>query len=60
MTYDEFCTREGRAQVKEWTAGGELRLGLNCVGGRETTEMVKCLGMGGYLGEYCAQGGSGV
>lgn len=50
MTYDEFLTREGRGLVKEWTKGGSLRLALNCVGGKETTQMVKCLDMSGFLG----------
>ncbi len=54
MTYDEFCTREARGQVKEWTAGGDLRLALNCVGGKESTEMVKCLGMSGFFGKQLA------
>ena len=51
MTYSEFLTREGRGQVKQWTAGAELKLALNCVGGKETTDMVKCLGMSSFLGK---------
>ena len=51
LTYEEFLSRETRQQVKEWTRDGDLRLALNCVGGKETTEMVKLLGMQGYLGE---------
>lgn len=60
LTYSEFLTREARGQVKEWTAGGELRLALNCVGGKETTEMVKCLGMSGFLGEFLQSGVIGL
>lgn len=37
--------------MKEWIRDGDLRLALNCVGGKETTEMVKLLGTQGYLGE---------
>lgn len=52
MTYDQFLEKSSRSQIKEWTKGGELRLALNCVGGKETTEMVKLLGQNAYLVTY--------
>jgi len=55
LTYEEFLSRDLniRSQIKEWVSkdGGELLLGLNCVGGKETTEMAKLLGIGGQLGK---------
>jgi hypothetical protein len=51
LTYDEFLKGETRAQIKEWTSDGEMRLALNCVGGKETSEMVKLLSMSAYLGK---------
>lgn len=53
LTYGEFLDRETRSKIKEWTKDGELRLALNCVGGKETSEMVKLLGLEGFLGESC-------
>ncbi|GAA5943728.1 enoyl-[acyl-carrier-protein] reductase [Sporobolomyces koalae] len=56
LTYEEFLSREvnARSKIKEWVAeqDGELLLGLNCVGGKETTEMAKLLGVGGQLVTY--------
>jgi len=52
LTYSEFLDRETRSKIKEWTKDGELRLALNCVGGKETSEMVKLLGLEGFLGEF--------
>lgn len=52
MTYDEFVSKEGRKKVKELVKGGSLRLALNCVGGKETTEMVKTLDLDGVLVTY--------
>jgi trans-2-enoyl-CoA reductase len=41
-------------KVKEWTAGGRepVKVGLNCVGGKPTAAMVKCLSEGGHLVTY--------
>lgn len=50
MTYSEFLKRETRAEIKTIIRDGELLLGLNCVGGKETTAMAKLLGAGGTLG----------
>lgn len=59
LTYDEFLSRDfnARQKIKEWIGtgkedGGDLLLGLNCVGGKETTEMAKLLGVGGQLGLF--------
>lgn len=53
LTYDEFLSRENntRTKIKEWIGrDGEMRLALNCVGGKETAEMAKLLAMDGKLG----------
>jgi trans-2-enoyl-CoA reductase len=50
LTYDEFFKKESRSTIKEWTSDGELRLALNCVGGKETGEMAKLLALDGFLG----------
>ncbi|GAA5897531.1 hypothetical protein JCM6882_003509 [Rhodosporidiobolus microsporus] len=55
LTYDEFLSRDTnvRKQVKEWVGkDGELKLALNCVGGKETAEMCKLLGVDGKLVTY--------
>lgn len=43
-----------RGLIKDWTQGKELKLALNCVGGQETTELVKTLSEGAYLVTYGA------
>ncbi|GAA5841334.1 hypothetical protein JCM5353_004152 [Sporobolomyces roseus] len=55
LTYDEFLSRENnsRSKIKEWVGkDGEMLLALNCVGGKETAEMAKLLGVGGQLVTY--------
>ncbi|CEQ39031.1 SPOSA6832_00513 [Sporobolomyces salmonicolor] len=55
LTYDEFLDRSNdiRSQIKQWVGkDGELLLALNCVGGKETAEMAKLLGVGGKLVTY--------
>lgn len=57
LTYDEFLSRENntRTKIKEWIGrDGEMRLALNCVGGKETAEMAKLLAMDGKLGGLSA------
>lgn len=57
LTYDEFLSRENntRTKIKEWIGrDGEMRLALNCVGGKETAEMAKLLSMDGKLGEFAS------
>ncbi|GAA5824135.1 hypothetical protein JCM11251_001536 [Rhodosporidiobolus azoricus] len=55
LTYDEFLSRDTnvRKQIKEWVGkDGELKLALNCVGGKETAEMCKALAVDGKLVTY--------
>ncbi|KAK4699896.1 hypothetical protein P7C70_g6359, partial [Phenoliferia sp. Uapishka_3] len=54
LSYSELLSdpKVARAQIKDWTSGGALRLALNCVGGKETTEMVKLLDLDGTLVTY--------
>ncbi|GEM07262.1 mitochondrial trans-2-enoyl-CoA reductase [Rhodotorula toruloides] len=55
LTYDEFLSRENntRSKIKEWIGkDGEMRLALNCVGGKETAEMCKLLSLDGKLVTY--------
>ncbi|GAA6062503.1 hypothetical protein JCM10212_006352 [Sporobolomyces blumeae] len=55
LTYDEFLSRDNdtRSKIKQWVGkDGELLLALNCVGGKETAEMAKMLGVGGQLVTY--------
>ncbi|PQE07402.1 putative enoyl-[acyl-carrier- ] reductase mitochondrial precursor protein [Rutstroemia sp. NJR-2017a WRK4] len=45
VTESELLAREFRDQVKEWTNGGRenVKLGLNCVGGKAATALIKQL-----------------
>lgn len=54
VTESELMDRGFSDQVKEWTNGGreKVRLGLNCVGGKPTSALVKCLSQGGHLVTY--------
>lgn len=54
VTEKELMSREFRDQVKEWTNGGRehIKVGLNCVGGKPTSAMIKQLGQGGHLVTY--------
>ncbi|KAF8202117.1 trans-2-enoyl-CoA reductase [Pholiota molesta] len=52
LTYDELADKSVREQIKEWTGGKPIRLGLNCVGGKDTTAMARLLGMDGHLVSY--------
>lgn len=52
LTYSEFLKRETRTEIKEWIRDGEMKLALNCVGGKETTEMAKLLSLDGFLGTF--------
>jgi len=40
--------------VKEWTGGKDIRLLLNCVGGKSTTRMLRLLGKDAHLVTYGA------
>ncbi|KAG9223786.1 hypothetical protein CCMSSC00406_0004873 [Pleurotus cornucopiae] len=54
LTYDELADKSLRGKVKEWTDGKGIRLGLNCVGGKDTTLMTQLLGQDGHLVTYGA------
>ncbi|KAM3066556.1 mitochondrial 2-enoyl thioester reductase [Clarireedia jacksonii] len=56
VTESELMAREFRDQVKEWTNGGRenIKLGLNCVGGKATTALIKQLSPGASLITYGA------
>ncbi|KAG9242678.1 hypothetical protein BJ878DRAFT_158074 [Calycina marina] len=54
VTESELMERDFPDQVKGWTSGGreKIKIGLNCVGGKPTGAMVKCLSAGGHLVTY--------
>ncbi|RKF54911.1 Enoyl- reductase, mitochondrial [Erysiphe neolycopersici] len=54
LTEKELMDRNIRDRIMELTDGGKenVKLGLNCVGGKATTALVKCLGKGGHLVTY--------
>jgi trans-2-enoyl-CoA reductase len=56
VTDEEVLTQGFQDRVKEWTRGGreEMKLGLNCVGGKVTTRMAGLLSSGGYFITYGA------
>ncbi|KAH8816809.1 hypothetical protein F5884DRAFT_235252 [Xylogone sp. PMI_703] len=56
VTENELMSKGFTEQVKEWTNGGRVpvRLGLNCVGGKPTSALVKCLSSSGHLITYGA------
>ncbi|KAJ2958625.1 hypothetical protein NQZ79_g5807 [Umbelopsis isabellina] len=43
ITEDELSKRETRSKLKEWLHGRKLRLALNCVGGKNATELSRYL-----------------
>ncbi|KAF8227523.1 NAD(P)-binding protein [Tricholoma matsutake] len=54
LTYEALSDKSLRSMVKEWTDGKSIRLGLNCVGGKETSLMAKLLGNDAHLVSYGA------
>ncbi|KAL2062367.1 hypothetical protein VTL71DRAFT_6633 [Oculimacula yallundae] len=56
ITESELMEKSFSEQIKEWTSGGReaVKLGLNCVGGKPTAALVKCLSHGGHLVTYGA------
>ncbi len=54
VTESELMDRGFREKVKEWTRGGResVKLGLNCVGGKPTSALIRYLGQGGHLVTY--------
>ncbi|KAF8909425.1 trans-2-enoyl-CoA reductase [Gymnopilus junonius] len=54
LTYDQLADKSLRNKIKEWTASKPIRLGLNCVGGKDTTAMARLLGNDAHLVSYGA------
>ncbi|KUJ09239.1 NAD(P)-binding protein [Mollisia scopiformis] len=54
VTESELMEKGFSEQVKEWTNGGRehIKVGLNCVGGKPTSALVKCLSQSGHLVTY--------
>lgn len=54
VTESELMEKGFSEQVKEWTNGGreQIKVGLNCVGGKLTSALVKCLSQSGHLITY--------
>jgi len=56
VTESELMEKSFSEQVKTWTVNGreQIKLGLNCVGGKPTAALVKCLSHSGHLVSYGA------
>ncbi|RDW62232.1 hypothetical protein BP6252_11665 [Coleophoma cylindrospora] len=54
VTESELMDRSFGERVKEWTSSGphRVKLGLNCVGGKPTSALIKCLSQSGHLVTY--------
>lgn len=54
VTEEELLDQGFRERVKEWTNGGReaVKVGLNCVGGKPTQALIKCLSSSGHLVTY--------
>lgn len=54
VTESELMEKGFSEQIKEWTNGGreQVKVGLNCVGGKPTSALVKCLSNSGHLVTY--------
>jgi NADPH:quinone reductase-like Zn-dependent oxidoreductase len=52
LTYEEIASKESRGKIKELTGGKLPRLGLNCIGGKDTTSMAMYLDQDGKLVTY--------
>lgn len=54
VTESELMDRSFTSQVKAWTREGRdsIKLGLNCVGGKPTSALIKTLSQGGHLVTY--------
>ncbi len=54
VTESELMDQGFKEQVKEWTSGGreQVKVGLNCVGGKPTSALMKCLSPSGHLITY--------
>ncbi|KAG9121509.1 mitochondrial 2-enoyl thioester reductase [Ceratobasidium sp. 392] len=54
ITDQELTDKATRGKVKEWTQGKDIKLGLNCVGGKMTTALAGYLGHNAALVSYGA------
>lgn len=56
ITEEELQGREMKDQIKEWTNGGreQIKVGLNCVGGKPATALAKFLSSGATMVTYGA------
>ncbi|KAK4938516.1 mitochondrial 2-enoyl thioester reductase [Elasticomyces elasticus] len=56
ITEEELMSREIKDQIKEWTHGGreQIKVGLNCVGGKPATALAKFLSPGATMVTYGA------
>ncbi|KXN89404.1 putative trans-2-enoyl-CoA reductase, mitochondrial [Leucoagaricus sp. SymC.cos] len=54
LTYEDLNDKSLRDKVKGWLGGKEIHLALNCVGGKETTAMLRYIGKDGHLVSYGA------
>ncbi|KAF8737772.1 hypothetical protein AX14_012337 [Amanita brunnescens Koide BX004] len=54
MTYDDLEDNRIQEKIKSLTLGKKVRLGLNCVGGKETISMARLLGDNSHLVSYGA------
>ncbi|KIV84725.1 hypothetical protein PV11_00491 [Exophiala sideris] len=56
ITEEELMSRDIKDQIKEWTHGGreQIKVGLNCVGGKPATALAKFLSPGATMVTYGA------
>lgn len=54
ITEEQNNSRDFNAEVKKWVkeTGGEIKLGLNCVGGKSSTAVARKLGQNGLMLTY--------
>ncbi|KAG8928494.1 mitochondrial 2-enoyl thioester reductase [Tulasnella sp. 417] len=60
LTYNELADKAMKQEVKKWTQGKPIKLGLNCVGGKDTTIMTGYLGKDAHLVSYGAMSKSPI
>ena len=54
FTYNELADKAFKSKIADITSGAPLRLGLNCVGGKDTANMAKLLSKEATLATYGA------
>ncbi|CAN6645578.1 enoyl-[acyl-carrier-protein] reductase, mitochondrial [Trichomonascus vanleenenianus] len=57
ITEEELGDKEFDKQIKEWTKDSEIKLALNCIGGKNCTNMSRKLSPGGHLVTYGGMSG---